>query len=41
MAGVHIGDGAIIGASCVVAKDIPPYVVAVGNPCHVVNKRME
>lgn len=41
MAGVHIGDGAIIGASCVVAKDIPPYVVAVGTPCHVVNKRME
>ena len=37
--GVHIGDGAIIGANSVVAKDIEPYAVAVGNPCHVVKKR--
>ena len=37
--GVHIGDGAIIGANSVVAKDIPPYSIAVGNPCHVVKKR--
>ena len=41
MAGVHIGDGAIIGANSVVAKDIPPYAVAVGNPCHVVKKRFD
>ena len=39
MPGVHIGDGAIIGANSVVAKDIPPYSVAVGNPCRVVRKR--
>lgn len=31
--GVTIGDGAIIGAGSVVTKDIPPYMVAVGNPC--------
>ena len=37
--GVTIGDGAIIGANSVVAKDIPPYSVAVGNPCRVVRKR--
>ncbi|MBR5082227.1 MAG: hypothetical protein IKX35_07295, partial [Bacteroidales bacterium] len=41
MPGVHIGDGAIIGANSVVAKDIPPYSVAVGNPCHVVRKRFD
>jgi virginiamycin A acetyltransferase len=41
MPGVHIGDGAIIGANSVVAKDIPPYSVAVGNPCRVVRKRFD
>lgn len=30
--GVTIGDGAIIGAFSVVAKDVPPYAVVVGNP---------
>lgn len=41
MPGVHIGDGAIIGANSVVASDIPPYTVAVGNPCRVVRKRFD
>lgn len=36
MPGVTIGEGAIIGAGSVVSKDIPPYTVAVGNPCKVV-----
>ena len=36
MPGVRIGDGAIIGTNSVVASDIPPYAVAVGNPCRVV-----
>jgi acetyltransferase-like isoleucine patch superfamily enzyme len=35
MSGVHIGDGATIGAKSVVAKDIPPFAIAVGNPCEV------
>ena len=39
--GVHIGDGAIIGANSVVASDIPPYSIAVGNPCRVVKKRFD
>ncbi len=34
--GVTIGEGAVIGAGSVVTKDIPPYVIAVGNPCRVV-----
>ena len=41
MPGVHIGDGAIIGTNSVVAKDIPPYSIAVGNPCRVVRKRFD
>lgn len=39
--GVHIGDGAIIGACSVVAKSIPPYSIAVGNPCKAVKKRFD
>ncbi len=38
--GVHIGNGTIIGAGAVVAKDIPDYSVAVGNPAVVVKKRV-
>ena len=34
--GVTIGEGAVIGAGSVVVKDIPPRVLAVGNPCRVV-----
>ena len=41
MPGVHIGDGAIIGANSTVASDIPPYTIAVGNPCRVVRKRFD
>ena len=41
MPGVHIGDGAIIGTDSVVASDIPPYSIAVGNPCRVVRKRFD
>lgn len=29
---ITIGDGAIIGAFSVVAKDVPPFAVVVGNP---------
>ena len=39
--GVHIGDGAIIGANSVVAKDVPPYSVAAGNPAVVKKKRFD
>lgn len=39
--GVHIGDGAIIGANSVVGRDIPPYCVAIGNPCTVKKPRFE
>lgn len=39
--GVHIGDGAIIGMDSVVAKDIAPYSVAVGNPAKEIRKRFD
>ena len=41
MPGVHIGDGAIIGANSLVARDIPPYAVAAGNPCRVIRMRFD
>jgi len=39
MGGVKIGNGAVIGANSVVAKDIPPYAITVGNPARVVKYR--
>lgn len=36
---VTIGDGAVIGASSVVTKDVPPYAVVVGNPAHILRMR--
>ena len=36
--GVHIGDGAIIGAGSVVTKDIPARTIAVGNPARVIKQ---
>jgi virginiamycin A acetyltransferase len=37
--GVHIGDGAIIGANSVVGSSVEPYTIAVGNPARPVRKR--
>ena len=34
--GVTIGEGSVIGAGSVVTRDIPPHVVAYGNPCRVI-----
>jgi acetyltransferase-like isoleucine patch superfamily enzyme len=39
MPGVTIGKGAIVSASSVVNKSIPPYAVVVGNPARVVGWR--
>jgi phosphonate metabolism protein (transferase hexapeptide repeat family) len=37
--GRRIGTGAVIGAGAVLAKDIPAYAVAVGNPARVIRQR--
>ncbi len=37
--GVRIGEGAVVGASSVVTKDIPAYAIAAGNPARIVGMR--
>lgn len=34
---IKIGKGAIIGANSVVTRDIPPFVIACGNPLRIIN----
>lgn len=34
--GISIGARAVIGAGSVVTRDIPPQVIAAGNPCRVI-----
>ena len=41
MAGVHIGDGAIIAARTVVTKDVPPYTIVGGTPAKEIRKRFD
>lgn len=39
--GVHIGDGAIIGANSVVGSDVEPYSVVAGNPARLLRRRFD
>ena len=41
MAGVHIGDGAIIATRAVVTKDVPPYTIVGGTPAKEIRKRFD
>jgi acetyltransferase-like isoleucine patch superfamily enzyme len=36
--GVHVGEGAVVGANSVVTRDIAPYTVVAGNPARVVRE---
>jgi maltose O-acetyltransferase len=36
--GVAIGENSVIGAGSVVTKNVPPNVVAAGNPCRVLHE---
>lgn len=39
MAGVTIGDGAIIAANATVVKNVKPYTIVGGNPAKIIKKR--
>ncbi|WP_163444769.1 CatB-related O-acetyltransferase [Flavobacterium columnare] len=39
MAGVTIGDGAIIATNATVTKDVAPYTIVGGNPAQLIRKR--
>lgn len=39
--GVHVGNGAVIGANSIVTKDIPAYAIAVGSPAKVIRFRFD
>lgn len=41
MAGVHIGDGAIVAARAVVTKDVPSYTIVGGAPAREIRQRFD
>jgi acetyltransferase-like isoleucine patch superfamily enzyme len=41
VAGIRIGESAVVGASAIVTKDVKPNSVVIGNPAHFYMKRKE
>ncbi len=39
--GVHLGEGCVIAAGSIVAKDVEPYTIVGGNPAKPIKKRFE
>lgn len=41
MAGITVGDGAIIATNATVVKDVPPYTIVGGNPAREIRQRFD
>lgn len=41
LAGVSIGNGAVVAANAVVTKDVPAYTVVAGNPAKIIKRNIE
>jgi acetyltransferase-like isoleucine patch superfamily enzyme len=41
LAGLTVGDGAVVGTRAVVTKSVPPYAIVVGNPARILRYRFD
>lgn len=41
MAGIKIGNGAVIGSGSIVTKDVPPYAIVAGAPAKIIKYRFD
>lgn len=41
MPGIRVGNGAVIAARSVVARDVPPYAIVGGNPARIIRMRFD